>query len=439
MDFQPGGVWKFTMHGPDGTNFPNLVRYVLTGPDRIEWVHGGEGEAVEFRGVVTFEEIDPGHTKIEWRMAFPSAEERRRVVDTYDAEKGLAGTLTRLDTLIADRLASEDPFRLHLSVPSDTEIRMVRSFRAPRSLVYEALTDAKHLQNWQSPYKYKTTECSFDARVGGKWTMSQTGADGTTFDFRGEVIELVPNKRIVATFEFLGAPGSVNKNVSELEEIDGLTRLTITSVFETREERDAMLHGGGMEWGAGQAYERLETLVMFAEAEPQIPRFRISRCFAAPKSVVWKAWTEADRFDKWWGPKGCKVNVVSFDPVSAGRIVYSMESEGRGTIWGRFVFREVHPQDRIEWVNSFSDENGGLTRAPFSDKWPLEILNVVTLTESDGKTNLHLEGAPLSASKEELEQFTSWFDSMSHGFGGTFDQLEELLASGRPKKRTTGE
>src|SRR5437016_4011897 len=52
MDFRPGGHWKMTMHGPNGSKYPNLLRYIETGPDRIVYDHG-DFDKTDFRVIVT--------------------------------------------------------------------------------------------------------------------------------------------------------------------------------------------------------------------------------------------------------------------------------------------------------------------------------------------------------------------------------------------------
>jgi uncharacterized protein YndB with AHSA1/START domain len=61
-------------------------------------------------------------------------------------------------------------------------------------------------------------------------------------------------------------------------------------------------------------------------------------------------------------------------------------------MWGRFVYREIVAPERIVFINSFSDEEGNITRAPFSPTWPLEVLNTLTLSEHEGKIYLPFEG-----------------------------------------------
>lgn len=260
MDFRPGGVWRFTMHGPDGTDFPNFVKYIETGPDRIVYDHGCDGEVVHFHVVVTLDEIDSGMTKMDFQAIFPTVEALRRVVEEFGAEKGMIETTARLDALLAETQSAADPFRLVVSLPSDTEIQMVRSFRAPRSLVFEAFTKAEHIRNWQSPHQYTFVDCEFDARLGGKWHMSQSDTDGNVWRFQGDVLEVSPPAKLVATFACVGMPWDPLVNTTTFDEIDGVTRVTTTSSFKTKADRDGMLDSG-MEWGLGQSYERLEALL----------------------------------------------------------------------------------------------------------------------------------------------------------------------------------
>jgi len=62
--------------------------------------------------------------------------------------------------------------------------------------------------------------------------------------------------------------------------------------------------------------------------------------------------------------------------------------------------------------------------------WPLEVLNVLTLEESGGKTTLTLEGWPLHASEAERNAFEGGIASMQQAFGATMDQLAAHLAKG---------
>jgi uncharacterized protein YndB with AHSA1/START domain len=99
MDLRPGGVWRFVMHGPDGTDYQNRITYdEVRAPERLVYRHGGAGgdlKPVQFHVTVTFEDVG-GKTRLTMRMVFPSAAERDRVAEKYGAVEGAKQTLERL-------------------------------------------------------------------------------------------------------------------------------------------------------------------------------------------------------------------------------------------------------------------------------------------------------------------------------------------------------
>lgn len=159
-------------------------------------------------------------------------------------------------------------------------------------------------------------------------------------------------------------------------------------------------------------------------------QFLIERTFNAPRELVYLAWTQADSLAQWWGPKGFKITVARFEFSPGGVFHYSMTADNGAEMWGRFTFEEMLHPERIVFISSFSDKEGNKTRGPFFDgKWPLEIRNVLTLTEDDGKTKLTLKGAPVNATPQEIALYESMAGSMQQGFKGTFDQLEAYLST----------
>ena len=156
--------------------------------------------------------------------------------------------------------------------------------------------------------------------------------------------------------------------------------------------------------------------------------FVISRLFDAPRERVWKAWTEREELMQWFGPKGVTIAVARLDLRPGGTFHYSMRMPDGKEMWGRFVYREIVPPERIVLVNSFSDENGGLTRHPLSATWPLEMLSATTLADAGGKTKLTIEWAPWHPTDEERRTFDSSHEGMKQGWSGTFEQLASHLA-----------
>jgi uncharacterized protein YndB with AHSA1/START domain len=151
--------------------------------------------------------------------------------------------------------------QMTVTTPSDREIVLTRVFDAPRELVFEAHTSCEHMSKWWGPRRYEVSSCEIDFRPGGKWRMVHRGSEGgEEYGFRGEFREIVRPEKIVWTFEWEGMPGHVSVDTLTLEEEDGKTRLTATSVFDTVEDRDGMLQSG-MEEGAAETWDRLAEYV----------------------------------------------------------------------------------------------------------------------------------------------------------------------------------
>jgi uncharacterized protein YndB with AHSA1/START domain len=157
--------------------------------------------------------------------------------------------------------------------------------------------------------------------------------------------------------------------------------------------------------------------------------FVVTRTFDAPRELVWKVYSEIEHLKHWWGPKGFTWIGGTLDFRPGGMFHYGMRSPDGHEMWGKFVYREIAHLEKIVFINSFSDKDGGTTRAPFAPDWPLEVLNTVTLVEHNGRTSLTMRGGPFNATAAERARFDAMRPSMDQGFAGTFDQLAEYLAA----------
>ncbi|MET0740683.1 MAG: SRPBCC family protein [Candidatus Nanopelagicales bacterium] len=152
--------------------------------------------------------------------------------------------------------------KLDLRVPPDSHIvTIVREIDAPPKLVYDTLLDPALVPHYWGPAYLETVVDTYEPRPGGSWRFVQKDPDGNQYGFHGVIHDLVDSERIVQTFEFEGVPGHVSLSVLRLEAVDGRTRITDVSVFESVEDRDGMV-SSGMESGAEELYDRLEALVL---------------------------------------------------------------------------------------------------------------------------------------------------------------------------------
>lgn len=157
-------------------------------------------------------------------------------------------------------MAETTTSKVEVTLPSDLEIRMTRSFRAPRALVFEAHTKPEHLRQWWGSGTSTLTVCDVDARVGGRYRFVCQEPDGSEHGFRGEYRAIEPPSRLTYTFEYEGMPGHICVETLTFEETDGVTTLTSNSAYDSREDRDGML-ASGMESGATESMDRLEVLL----------------------------------------------------------------------------------------------------------------------------------------------------------------------------------
>ncbi|RNI28982.1 SRPBCC family protein [Rufibacter latericius] len=162
-------------------------------------------------------------------------------------------------------------------------------------------------------------------------------------------------------------------------------------------------------------------------SKPEVDALVITHKIAASRELVWQAWTQEEHLLHWWGPKGFTLGVKQFELKPGGTFHYSMQVGEKPKMWGKFVYQEIQAPERLVFLNSFADEEGSILRAPFSSTWPLEMLNVLTLTEANGITTLTLKGTPYNASEEENATYIAGIESMQQGFKGTFENLISYL------------
>jgi uncharacterized protein YndB with AHSA1/START domain len=97
FEFRVGGEWEFVMHGPDGTDYQDLITWTeITPPERIALLHGEvRDDPNAFRSVITFA-AEGAATTIDMRTVFPTREQRDEAVERYRAIEGARQTLEHL-------------------------------------------------------------------------------------------------------------------------------------------------------------------------------------------------------------------------------------------------------------------------------------------------------------------------------------------------------
>jgi len=183
FDFRPGGAWRFTMHGPDGTDYVNenvfgeIVAFERIVIDHVSWP--------KHRVVATFEDAPGGQTRVTFRQIFESAEDFAKVRPYAEPSNG-----QNMDKLGAYLSAIDAESR---------ELTITRTFDASREKVWRAWTDPAHLAAWWGPEGFTNPVCELDVRPGGAIHIVMRGPDGVEYPMHGVYREIAAPERLVFT------------------------------------------------------------------------------------------------------------------------------------------------------------------------------------------------------------------------------------------------
>ncbi len=197
-DLRPGGHWRFTMHGPDGTDYPNVVRYREVEPlRRLAYDHAGSDDAEPlFRVTVTFTEVAE-HTRLDFEMMFASPEQARQAA-AFVKKAGGESTWDRLAEYLDDQ-AGQHRFYIN------------RSFDVPIERMYDAWTVPERLAQWLPPTGSTMVFLHADIRAGGTSHYVMSNPQFTMWG-RVSYLELQPPRRLVYTQEFCDEAGNLSRH-----------------------------------------------------------------------------------------------------------------------------------------------------------------------------------------------------------------------------------
>ncbi|MEK7355664.1 MAG: SRPBCC family protein, partial [Bdellovibrionota bacterium] len=188
-DLRAGGIWHYTMHGPDGTDYPNKAFYhVVEKEQLLVYDHGGYDDRPPlFRVTARFSDVK-GKTKLEMTMALATpeaAEETRKFIK----QAGGNATWDRLAEYLDKEASGKEIFVIN------------RSFDVPLQKMYEVWTDPKHFEQWLPPTGFKMKFIRADIRPGGR-TFYKMFNENLTMYGRANYLEVRSPDRLVYTQQF---------------------------------------------------------------------------------------------------------------------------------------------------------------------------------------------------------------------------------------------
>ena len=264
-DLRAGGSWRYTMHGPDGVDYPNVTRYLVVEPyKKLVYDHGAtDDRPALFRVTVTFTEAD-GKTTMEMISSLPSPEAAAEMAKFIRRAGGNATW---------DRLAEH----LDQTRTGRQSFVVTRTFDAPIARVFEMWASPEHLERWLPPAG--TTMRFLRPEIApGRSTFFVIAGDQGAMHVRAEYLAIEPPRRIVYTQQFVDEreqlapaprapvwPATLRTTVLLAEEAPDRTRVTVTTEphgeTATHEAEAFVRERSGMTLGWTGSFDALEALL----------------------------------------------------------------------------------------------------------------------------------------------------------------------------------
>ena len=265
-DLRVGGSWRYTMHGPDGVDYPNVTKYLEVEPyRRLVYDHGGTDDTPPlFRVDVTFSETSRG-TQMSMTMTMSSPEaaaETRKRVKQHNGES----TWDRLSEFLTERVSNKKRFVIN------------RSFAVSREQMFKMWTKPEHFARWLPPTGAEMSFVRADIRTGGDAFYVMTWADGSKMHGRVQYREILEPERIVYSQQFCDEhekpsrhpmmptwPETMVTVVTLSEEGPDQTRVTVEwepDEKSTSVEVETFVQGrSGMTQGWSGSFDKLDVLI----------------------------------------------------------------------------------------------------------------------------------------------------------------------------------
>lgn len=264
-DLRPGGQWIYTMHGPDGVDWPNIATYhEVEKYSRLVYDHGAtETTPPLFRVTVTFEEFK-GKTVMDMTMALEN-EKAAKEIGKFIKQASGNSTWDRLAEYLEEEQKQKEIFVIN------------RTFEAPIATVFEMWSNPAHLSKWLPPTGLQMEILKGNIQEKGSLFYSM-GNSSVTFYGRINYLNITPVTHLSYTQEFADKEGNLSRhpgaptwpasmltNVTFTEEDDGQTRVTVQWEPHgqvTSEELKAFIdEKPGMTAGWSGSFDKLDELL----------------------------------------------------------------------------------------------------------------------------------------------------------------------------------
>ncbi len=288
--------------------------------------------------------------------------------------------------------------------PDDRTLELVRFIPAPRAAVWAAWTDPDRLPRWWGPRGFTCRTREINIAEGGVWRFDMIGPDGTVYPNRHRFTRISPQTAIGYSVDDDGTGDHHFDGYVRFEDRDQGTRVTLTMVFPTPQDRKTVEDFGAVALG----YTTLDRL-----AETALPGHAVSltRLLPLPPARLWQFWTDPRHLAHWFVPDGLTIAATDFRPVAGADWRTDMRAPQGGHMIVQGRFRVVDPPRTLVFTHGWQDDAGDV---------PVETQVRVTLTPHGRGTRLILLQTGLASGPSR--------DGHREGWSRTLDALDTYAA-----------
>lgn len=393
-DARPGKAIRVVMRAPNGAEHPmgGEFREVVP-PERLVFTANVPGEK---KGSILFEFL---HTlTLTERNGKTLLTIKSRVTETTAEANKFIGGFEAGMTQSLERLAE-------LLAPQPSPLVVERTFNAPISKVWSALTNKDEINQWSFEMKEFKAELGFEFEFYGE-------KDGVKYFHRCVITEVIPGKKLAYSWRYEGHEG--NSLVTfELFEQGKKTRLRLTHAGLESFPKAAGFATENFTEGWTQIIGKL--LKEYVENDSAGREIVISRIVDAPRELVWEAMTNPQHVIHWWGPRGFSDTIEKMDVRPGGAWKHIMHGPDGTDYPNKSIFKEVVKPERIVFSHGGGKKGGPGVR--FVATWTFDLV-------APGKTKVTIR---MVFPSEALREFVAKEFGAVEGGNQTLERLSEYL------------
>jgi uncharacterized protein YndB with AHSA1/START domain len=141
----------------------------------------------------------------------------------------------------------------------------------------------------------------------------------------------------------------------------------------------------------------------------------ITRTFRAPRTLVFRAWTDPEYLKRWFAPSGCSIEFSWIDVREGGGFLSCINTPGAHECWCLGFYQEIVSPERIVYTLTIADKHGNpvsALSAGMDPEWPAKTTVTVTFAEQDGETTIHLHQTAMESIAKRTGAHPSWLQML---------------------------